>query len=101
MNSNKENFLSTLENIIIERKNSADSKSYTATLFAKGLDKILQKVGEESVEYIIAAKNDNDSLAIGEAADLLYHFIVSLHARNLTLDMINEELIQRHNSKIK
>jgi len=98
MNSNKKNFISTLENIISERKNSPDSKSYTATLFANGLDKILQKVGEESVEYIIAAKNDNDSLAISEAADLLYHFIVSLHARNLTLDMINEELIRRHNS---
>ncbi len=92
----KESFLFTLEEIIQQRKNESPEKSYTAELFAKGMDKILQKVGEEAVEYIIDAKNKNRERTVSEAADLLYHLLVSLAANDLTLADIEEELTRRH-----
>lgn len=64
-------FLATLENIITDRRNNPSDKSYTASLFAKGINKIAQKVGEEAVEVVIEAKDSNDELFLNESADLL------------------------------
>lgn len=84
------NFLTELETIIRDRKNNPTDKSYTASLFAKGINKIAQKVGEEAVEVVIEAKDNNDDLFKGEAADLLFHYLILLQAKNFTLnDIIN------------
>lgn len=80
-----ENFLFELEKVITERKNQPTESSYTAKLFAKGINKIAQKVGEEAVELIIEAKDNSDALFKAEAADLLYHFLVLLAAKNINL----------------
>ena len=81
-----EDFLRTLEKIIIGRKKHPVSGSYTSTLFKKGLNAIAQKVGEEAVELVIEAKDDNKKLFINEAADLLFHYLVLLQAKNVALD---------------
>lgn len=84
------NFLTELETIIRDRKNNPTDKSYTASLFAKGINKIAQKVGEEAVEVVIEAKDNNDDLFKGEAADLLFHYLILLQAKNFSLnDIIN------------
>lgn len=90
-----ENYLLELENIIRERRENPGENSYTAKLFQKGLNKIAQKVGEEAVELIIEAKDENPELFKAEAADLLYHFIVLLQAKNIRLDEVYETLKQR------
>lgn len=90
-------FLTTLENIIGERKNTPNSTSYTSRLFEKGINKIAQKVGEEAVELVIEAKDDNDELFKNEAADLLYHYLILLQAKNFTLADIDAVLKGRHN----
>lgn len=87
-----ENFLFELEKVIQDRKQSADETSYTSKLFAKGLNKIAQKVGEEAVELIIEAKDENKELFKAEAADLLYHFLVLLAEKNIRLDEVLETL---------
>jgi phosphoribosyl-ATP pyrophosphohydrolase/phosphoribosyl-AMP cyclohydrolase len=89
-------FLEHLENIILDRKNNPSAKSYTSELFAKGINKIAQKVGEEAVELVIEAKDNNKSLFIGEAADLLYHYLVLLAAKDLTLADVIKKLEERH-----
>lgn len=89
-------FLEHLENIIHERKNNPSPKSYTSELFLKGINKIAQKVGEEAVELIIEAKDNNKGLFIGEAADLLYHYLVLLAAKDLTLVDVVKKLEERH-----
>ena len=91
-----ENFLYKLENIIESRKKSADSSSYTAGLFASGLERMLQKTGEESVEYILAAMGNSREKTISQAADLFFHLLVSLSAANITLKDIEDELKKRH-----
>ena len=80
-------FLQHLENVIQSRKNDdpITSPSYTAKLLARGINKVAQKVGEEAVELVIEAKDDNKELFLGEAADLMYHYIVLLAAKNFTL----------------
>jgi phosphoribosyl-ATP pyrophosphohydrolase/phosphoribosyl-AMP cyclohydrolase len=78
-------FLPTLQNVIDERKRLMPEDSYTTTLFARGIDKIAQKVGEEAVEIVIEAKNSNDDRLLNESADLLYHLLVLLSARNLSI----------------
>lgn len=88
-------FLIDLENVIRERKLGNDEHSYTASLFKKGLNKIAQKFGEEAVELIIEAKDDNAEQLKGEAADVLYHFLVLLQAKNLELNDVIYELKQR------
>lgn len=88
-------FLFELEKIIGERKNQPPETSYTAKLFAKGLNKIAQKVGEEAVELVIEAKDDDLDLFKAEAADLLYHFMVLLAAKNVRLDEVLETLKNR------
>lgn len=88
-------FLFELEKIVDERKTNAPETSYTAKLFAKGLNKIAQKVGEEAVELVIEAKDDDRELFKGEAADLLYHFMVLLAAKNVSLSEVLAALKQR------
>ena len=90
-----ENFLSELKKVIRERKLNPQENSYTSELFQKGLNKIAQKISEEAIELIIEAKDDNIELFRGEAADLLYHFLVLLQAKNLELNDVLEVLEQR------
>lgn len=90
------NFLTELETIIRDRKNNPTDKSYTASLFAKGINKIAQKVGEEAVEVVIESKDNNDNLFKGEAADLLFHYLILLQAKNFTLNDIINVLKSRH-----
>jgi phosphoribosyl-ATP pyrophosphohydrolase/phosphoribosyl-AMP cyclohydrolase len=89
-------FLYKLEKVISERMSVREKKSYTVSLFEKGINKIAQKVGEEAVELIIEAKDDNDTLFKGEAADLLYHFLVLLKAKEITLEEVLDVLKERH-----
>lgn len=90
-------FLTTLENIIEQRKNSAKSESsYVASLFEKGINKIAQKVGEEAVEVVIEAKDNNDDLFLNESADLLFHHLILLQAKGFKLNDIVNVLKSRH-----
>ena len=84
-------FISKLENVITSRIEDADtSKSYVASLFKRGINKIAQKVGEEAVEVVIEAKDDNDELFLSESADLLFHYLMLLQAKGFKLnDVIN------------
>lgn len=95
-NTSKTGFIDQLRAIIKDRKNNPSDKSYTASLFAKGINKVAQKVGEEAVEIVIEAKDDNKELFLGEAADLLFHYLVLLEAKGYELDEVMEVLIQRH-----
>jgi phosphoribosyl-ATP pyrophosphohydrolase/phosphoribosyl-AMP cyclohydrolase len=87
--------LSNLYELIESRKRERPDGSYTTYLFAEGLDKILKKVGEESTETIIAAKNEDSHALVRETSDLLYHLIVLLVERGLTLDQVSSELSSR------
>ncbi|WP_103068379.1 bifunctional phosphoribosyl-AMP cyclohydrolase/phosphoribosyl-ATP diphosphatase HisIE [Aquimarina sediminis] len=90
-------FLSDLEEIIKNRKeNQNDENSYVASLFRKGMNKIAQKVGEEAVEVVIEAKDDNEELFLNESADLLFHYLILLQAKGYTLDNIVSVLKKRH-----
>ena len=84
-------FLSKLEAVITSRVENADtSKSYVASLFQKGINKIAQKVGEEAVETVIEAKDNNDDLFLNESADLLFHYLMLLQAKGFRLhDVVN------------
>jgi len=94
--SSKIDFLLQLQNVIEERKNNLSEKSYTASLFQKGMNKVAQKVGEEAVELVIEAKDNNKDLFMGEAADLMFHYIVLLTAKSYKLEEVVELLTQRH-----
>ena len=90
-------FLSQLEEVIADKKkNVEDGKSYVASLFKKGINKIAQKVGEEAVEVVIEAKDDNDELFVNESADLLFHFLILLQAKKFHLKDIVDVLKNRH-----
>lgn len=89
------NFLGELESVILERKVHPKEGSYTNYLFTKGLDKILKKVGEESTETIIAAKGEKSEEVVFEVADLMYHLTVLLAEKDITWDMIAQELKKR------
>ena len=91
-------FLYKLENIIEEKIKNDNETSYTNSLFKKGINKIAQKVGEEAVEVIIESKDDNILLFKNEAADLLYHFLLLLQAKNCKLEDI-EIILKNRNSK--
>ncbi|MFL5809428.1 MAG: bifunctional phosphoribosyl-AMP cyclohydrolase/phosphoribosyl-ATP diphosphatase HisIE [Flavisolibacter sp.] len=97
--NHKDDFLYYLEHIIELRKNGTDEKSYVKQLFDKGINKIAQKLGEEAVELIIEAKDVNRELFLNEAADLLFHYIVLLQAKNCTLAEVINVLQKRHQSK--
>ena len=96
VNQGRGQFLNYLQGIIHDRKVNPSEKSYTTTLFNRGVNKIAQKVGEEAVELVIEAKDDNDDLFKGEAADLLFHFLVLLEQKNMDLDDIVAVLQSRH-----
>ncbi|MEM8909069.1 MAG: bifunctional phosphoribosyl-AMP cyclohydrolase/phosphoribosyl-ATP diphosphatase HisIE [Bacteroidota bacterium] len=89
-------FLHHLERVIQNRKNQPSEQSYTTTLFKKGINKIAQKVGEEAVELVIEAKDENRDLFLGEAADLMYHYLVLLAAKNQRLEDVLTVLRERH-----
>jgi len=89
-------FINELEKIISQRIKDNAGDSYTNKLFRKGINKVAQKVGEEAVELIIEAKDDNIDLFKDEAADLLYHFLILLRTKNVTLEEIEEVLKERH-----
>jgi phosphoribosyl-AMP cyclohydrolase / phosphoribosyl-ATP pyrophosphohydrolase len=91
--------LDDLFRLIENRKRELPPDSYTTYLFQEGLDKILKKIGEESSETIIAAKNEDKSALISETADLLYHLMVLLVARGVSLDEVRDELVARHKEK--
>lgn len=89
-------FISHLERVIASRKGASPESSYTAKLLAKGINKVAQKVGEEAVELVIEAKDDNKDLFLGEAADLMYHYLVLIQAKGYTLEEVIDVLKQRH-----
>ena len=96
-NENNSSFsLEKLEAIIADRKNNPTASSYTASLFEKGINKIAQKVGEEAVELVIESKDENKEKFLGEAADLLYHYLVLLQAKNFKLEDVVAILANRH-----
>ena len=89
-------FLHQLEQIIGSRKNADPSSSYVVSLFAKGINKIAQKVGEEAVELVIEAKDNDAKLFLDESADLLFHYMILLQAKGYQLSDIAKVLKQRH-----
>jgi phosphoribosyl-AMP cyclohydrolase / phosphoribosyl-ATP pyrophosphohydrolase len=91
-----DNFLKELGQIIADRKNNPSEKSYTSSLFKTGINKMAQKVGEEAVELVIEAKDDNKDLFLGEAADLLFHYMILLQAKGFALDDVIDVLKSRH-----
>jgi len=96
-NNQEFGFLTKLENVIENRKNSGtEDASYVASLFAKGINKIAQKVGEEAVEVVIEAKDNDESLFLNESADLLFHYLILLQAKGYKLNDIVEVLKSRH-----
>jgi phosphoribosyl-ATP pyrophosphohydrolase/phosphoribosyl-AMP cyclohydrolase len=97
--NHSEDFLYYLEDIIDLRKKSQDEKSYVRQLFSSGINKIAQKVGEEAVELVIESKDDNEKLFLGEAADLLFHYLVLLNAKGYNLQQVVSILQNRHSNK--
>lgn len=88
--NDSDDFISTLENIIQERKINPSDSSYVSSLFKKGTNKIAQKVGEEAVELVIEAKDDNDDLFLNESADLLFHYLILLQEKGYKMnDVVN------------
>ncbi len=88
--NDSDDFISTLENIIQERKINPSDSSYVSSLFKKGTNKIAQKVGEEAVELVIEAKDDNDNLFLNESADLLFHYLILLQEKGYKInDVVN------------
>lgn len=88
--------LAFLEKIILERKKNPKKGSYTNQLLDSGINKIAQKVGEEAVELVIEAKDNNKELFLNEAADLMYHYLVLLTAKEFTLKQVVDVLKSRH-----
>ncbi len=90
-------FIGELESIINQRISEQNEKSYTYKMYQKGVNKLAQKVGEEAVELVIEAKDSNRELFLGEAADLMYHFLLLLRYKNITFEEVEEVLKSRHN----
>jgi phosphoribosyl-ATP pyrophosphohydrolase/phosphoribosyl-AMP cyclohydrolase len=88
-------FLKKLENTISSRIKSPDEKSYVSSLILKGINKVAQKVGEEAVELVIEAKDDNPKLFLDEAADLLFHYLILLKVKNFELQDVEDILKSR------
>jgi phosphoribosyl-AMP cyclohydrolase / phosphoribosyl-ATP pyrophosphohydrolase len=89
-------FLARLDRLVADRERDRPKGSYTTELFEAGIRRIAQKVGEEAVETALAAVVESDQALLGEAADLLYHLLILLRARNLSLDSVVETLKARH-----
>lgn len=94
--NHSEDFLFYLQDIINLRRKASPEESYVARLSAKGINKVAQKVGEEAVELVIEAKDDNTELFLGEAADLMFHYLLLLNAKGHTLQEVIEVLRNRH-----
>ena len=90
-----DDFIITLENIIQDRKNNPSDSSYVSSLFKKGTNKIAQKVGEEAVELVIEAKDDNDDLFLNESADLMFHYLILLQEKGFKMKDIVKILRER------
>lgn len=95
MNKSHYGFLTELEEIITERKKTNDDNSYVASLFREGINKIAQKVGEEAVETVIEAKDENSELFLNESADLLFHFLILLKEKGFSLNDVEAVLKDR------
>ena len=93
-----EDFLLYLEDIIQLRKECNDENSYVRQLFSKGINKIAQKVGEEAVELVIEAKDNDEEKFLNEAADLLFHYLVLLNSKGFNLQNVKDILKQRHSA---
>ncbi len=91
----QQNLLDELYQVILSRKGTSPDSSYTASLFDKGIDRILKKVGEEATEVVIAGKGGSDQELTCESADLLYHLLVLLAARNIPVELVWSELARR------
>jgi phosphoribosyl-ATP pyrophosphohydrolase/phosphoribosyl-AMP cyclohydrolase len=96
MSTENIDFLIYLQDLIDKRKLELPENSYTTALFRKGINKIAQKVGEEAVELVIEAKDDNRGLFLNEAADLLFHYLVLLSAKNCRIEDVVSILSERH-----
>jgi phosphoribosyl-AMP cyclohydrolase / phosphoribosyl-ATP pyrophosphohydrolase len=94
--NHSEDFLLYLEDIIRLRKQASPEESYVAKLFSKGINKVAQKVGEEAVELVIEAKDNNEELFLNEAADLLFHYLLLLNAKGYKLQSVIDILKKRH-----
>ena len=94
--NHSDNFLFYLEDIIQLRKQVSPEESYVAKMFAKGINKIAQKVGEEAVELVIEAKDNNEELFLNEAADLMFHYLLLLNAKGHKLQSVMDILQKRH-----
>ncbi len=92
-------FLTDLERVIARRIAEKPEGSYTARLFAEGRNRLAQKIGEEGVEVALAAVAEDDAKLLGECADLLYHLLLMLKSRNLSLDQVVNELWSRHRQR--
>lgn len=95
MNSPPAEVLLELQKVLLERKSAPAEKSYAASLYAKGLDTILKKVGEEAAETIIAAKNPDSAALVYEVADLWYHLMVLLASKDIPVTAVTDELARR------
>jgi len=93
---NSGNFISQMEKVIQQRKGADPSSSYTAQLYAAGINKIAQKVGEEAVELVIESKDNDENKFLGEAADLLFHYVVLLSAKGYSVADVEKVLEKRH-----
>lgn len=94
--NHSEDFLFYLEEIINLRKKTKPEESYVAKLLSRGINKVAQKVGEEAVELVIEAKDDNKDLFLGEAADLLFHYLLLINAKGYSLNDVLDVLKSRH-----
>jgi phosphoribosyl-ATP pyrophosphohydrolase/phosphoribosyl-AMP cyclohydrolase len=99
--NSKDDFLYQLEGIIRSRKNALPQESYIAELFSKGINKIAQKLGEEAIELVIEAKDDNKELFLNESADLLFHYLVLLNAKGYNIEDVISVLKKRQTNKRK
>lgn len=88
--------IQALEKLVADRKANPKEGSYTTSLFEAGMNKIAQKVGEEAVELVIEAKDDNNELFLNEAADLMYHYLVLLQAKGFSMQDVEKVLKERH-----
>ncbi|MCL1676319.1 bifunctional phosphoribosyl-AMP cyclohydrolase/phosphoribosyl-ATP diphosphatase HisIE [Elizabethkingia meningoseptica] len=95
-NQSKKGFVYELQQVISDRIDNNIENSYTNQLYRRGINKVAQKVGEEAVEVVIEAKDNNDELFKNESADLLYHFLILLKAKGFTLEEIETVLKERH-----
>lgn len=95
-NKSELSFLIKLESIIKDREANESESSYTSTLFKKGMNKIAQKVGEEAIEVVIEAKDNNEKLFLNESADLMFHYLILLRAKGFGLQDVTKVLEKRH-----